>query len=129
VKTSELHAHLRQTQGFIDADPELVVFQRPTLSSDGAGGRVQTTNPVEPAQRIRVVPARTRSTSLVYTLPNGILISSKDYMLVGMPDLDVKAKDLFEVFGQGYQVSFVNPDREVATLAQLDLLGKTFRST
>ncbi len=114
----------RTTDHFIDADPSLIILQKVEEVADGAGGRTHVNVPRLP-QKARVIPARTRSTSLTYNLPNGQVVSSKDSLLVGPYNLIVEANDWFQFGEVAYQVTFIEPDREIQTLCQLDLLGKS----
>lgn len=130
MSKQELILHRRIHRAFIRSDYVMVSFNRMQNVSDGAGGRTKqpATFSVRP-QMVRVVPARSRSTSMIYTLPTGETVSSKDSMLIGEWDLDVQIKDWFMYEGMAFQVSFIRPERSTETLCQLDLLGPSYRST
>lgn len=125
-----------QTQAFIDQDAVMLVLNRPTSDSsrnDQAGGRLSLGtaghyNPLA-AQKVRIIPARSRSTSLTYTTPVGEIIESKDKILIGMPNLDVQHNDWFTWQGKAFTVIFIEPDRTYQTKVQLDLLGEGPRET
>lgn len=125
-----------QTQAFILQDPVMLVLNRPVSDSvrnDSAGGRLPfeeagESNPLA-AQQVRIIPARSRSTSLTYITPVGEVIESKDKILIGMPSLDVRAHDWFTWMGKAFVCVFIEPDRTYQTKVQLDLLGEGPRET
>jgi hypothetical protein len=118
----ELIVERRTTENFISADPSLITLHRVVEVSDGAGGRTDSDLP-RPPQRCRVIPARSRSTSLTYNLPNGMVVSSKDALLVGRWDMEIGTNDWFQMDTSAYQVTFIEPNRQFMTLCQLDLMG------
>jgi hypothetical protein len=130
LKSTELLLQRRQTTAWIEADAiELLLYREQTVK-DGAGGRKKTWAPLPNPQRCRVIPARSRSTSLTYTTLRGEVISSKDSLLVGRWDMDVNIGDQFHFGDSAWRVTYVEPDpHQYMTLCQLDELGKDFLET
>lgn len=128
MRADELLFQKRQTQAFVGADEFDVTFERIFETADGLGGRTETVEQLPP-QRVRIIPSKTRSASLTYTRPTGEVISSKDLLLIGDPDLDVQMTDTFTWQGQGFQISYIETNREYQTVCQVDQLGETERST
>lgn len=129
MRTAELVVHRRITRDFINADAVDLVFNRATVTSDNRGGRLRPLATALPApQRVRIIPARSRSSSLTYMLPSGTEVSTKDSLLIGMPELDVALKDWFEWMGTAQQVVFIASDRTFQTLCQLSTMGESGRT-
>lgn len=128
MSQAELILHRRNLDYFINTDYVMVSFNREAQTSDSMGGRLRNVDTIIAPQKVRVIPARSRSSSMVYTLPTGETLSSKDSLLLGRYDLDVEMKDWFVYEGNAFQVTFVRPERTTETICQLDLLGENWRS-
>lgn len=124
----------RQTDSFILVDPSMVVLHRSGGTgkpvSDGAGGRSFIGSYTTlAAQQCRIVPARSRSTNQVNTLPSGEEIVTKDWTLVARATFDILLNDWFTWGNQDFTVTFIYSDRRYQIQAQLDLMGQDFRES
>jgi hypothetical protein len=132
MKDMEQRMLQKQNEAYIDADATEVVLHRADKTvnrSDNAGGRLPGVDKPLFPQKVRIVPARSRSSSLTYTRPTGEIVESKDKLLIGMPDLDVEVHDWFNWAGRSHTVTYVEADRSTETVCQLDELGITERAT
>lgn len=126
----ELIIRRRLVKAFIFADPVSIRFTRATEPvRTEAGGFV----PGEPVmlnpQIARIVPSKRR-------FDNGLInseagdIPRTDYLLLGMPTLNVKVDDIFSWLGVQYTVTGIHPTRSESNpeaesiLCSIDLEGQ-----
>lgn len=112
ISPAELEIQKRQTQAFIDADPETVVFTPgEERVSDGAGGwTVKKGTPRDP-QVVRMIPTATDND--VIQSPEGRRVDIQ-YTVLGMPEATFERGDTFTWRGQEWKVDYLHqkPDYE-----------------
>lgn len=105
IAPGELAAQLVNTQSFIQGDSLDIVLTHRTSVPNGSGGYrlVSSTHPT--SQRLRLIPLQDvrvhRSTA------DGNMVIP-EYALLGMPDADIRRRDLFTLNGHSYEVVYVN---------------------
>lgn len=96
LSVAELTAQLLQTQAFIDADSVDLSVSRYAVSRVKGGGRRPTGSPTTLTRRARMIPA-----GEVREIPssNGTRSEQREWVLLGMPGLDIQEGDEFDYFG------------------------------
>lgn len=105
--------HVEQTEMFIDANPSTIILSRPTVTSDGAGGRVITASTARPAQTMRLVglsSARGGQAAPRVTV-DGVSVVPQ-FALIALPSADMLAGDQFMHKGRLHEVVFINENPE-----------------
>lgn len=113
---AEKDTRRRLTTEFIEANPRLVSFERPTMVDDGAGGLKPGAPDPLPPQRVRIV-APNRELPVRQTVDGRSIQPS--YTLVSDWDADIAAGDRLKADGVTYEVVYVQPDHLDATRAEL----------
>lgn len=109
ISPAELTAQRRTTEAFIRADGEVVILERSTFVSDGAGGSVRgAPAPLQP-QFMRLIPLQDGSPEQMTADGEAI---SPSYMLLGKHDADMERWDRFTRDGERYEVVSVNSNRQ-----------------
>lgn len=119
-----LALHLKATRVFIDMNPTELVFSRRPPIDDGNGGYTLGAATELSAQSCRVVGQNSRMVGLAgqRVSPNGS-IQSDTIVLVGLPEMDVRAKDKFLWEGQKYEVASIEKNPKWAIRAKAELRG------
>lgn len=112
LSPAELEMHMVATRAFIEADVETIILTRRTRIADGAGGFKYATPDVgQPEQYFRLIPQsdkvpEQRTSDGSYAVP--------EYVILGMPDANMKRYDRFIWKGQTWEISQIRnkPDYE-----------------
>lgn len=116
---AELKAQMRLSAAFIEADVRTVILQRRTRTDDGAGGTlVGEPVPVFP-QQMRLIPQEDGATAR--TTAEGET-ATPEFMLMGMPDVDMARFDEFVLDGTRYQIVYID-DRKYEVKGEVIRLG------
>lgn len=93
----EFLVNMANTMAFIAADPSVIVINRPTEISDGAGGKVTIDLVDAFPEIVRMIPqgADNATANPITQTTNGSL-DRPDFVMLGEPGLTVKRGDFFE---------------------------------
>lgn len=118
--TVELAIQRMNTDAFIRAWPETLVFNRSTKIADGQGG--WTVGPPQdlPPQQLAVLA---QNTQLEQRLTLDGQMVRPDYKLVGYFDANVQRGDWFSWRGNRYDVVYVYGNRDYETLVEVIFRG------
>lgn len=106
---AELAAQLRQTAGFIDADPSILSAERRTRLRVPGGGMVGSAEPATISWRCRLIPSPgVKPSPLSSAAPTADVV----FILLALPTMDILAGDTFTYEGRSYVVSYVDDTKD-----------------
>lgn len=117
---------------FIDQDPVVISFTRPTKTTTAAGGVVVSGTTTLDPQTFYFQPFKRRLTREYHYNPQSHgedKVEDVDYILIGSPDMDVQVEDYFTTTSGGrldagrYTVEFVSPRQWDRRLIGIRLRG------
>lgn len=111
----ELLMRQRNVVEFREADEVEVVLKRREKIPSAGGWKWGPEASLAP-QRVRIVPAKRRYSDETVNTEQGA-IPTWPYIILGAPDMDIKAGDTFTWDGDLYTVKSVETDREERTMA------------
>lgn len=106
MDTADLQTMASDIQEMIDDDPTSIEIVRGEETLD--------------AQTVTIIKSRSRARE--YASPAGEEVRS-DISVLGNISLDIQRNDRFVVSDVGYEVIFVDPNRDFQTLAEARILG------
>lgn len=120
----ELAMHVANTKAFIEEDAVDVILERPGRVSNGAGGFRETPPFHLPSQRVRVITLTAGSVGGVerLTLSSNRLVVP-DYVVLGIPELNVQRGDRLSLWGKTFEVVFVNDRPLYERKAEVAVIG------
>lgn len=101
---SVIDIHVEQTEAFIEANPVDLPITRAIRESDDMGGQLITSTEILSDQTVRVIELNPPQVRLT---PDGREIAI-NAAVVGLPDLDISADDVFEYNSRMYEVASVS---------------------
>lgn len=104
--TDTIYASKKSTEHFIDENPSDVVFMRATRARTSAGGFADGPRAPLPAQRVRLV-AQSGYLADQRVGAEGD-VSVPRFVVVGMPEVDMKKGDTFTHNDETFRISKVN---------------------
>lgn len=120
IAAGELELQRRLTLGFLLADAQQIILQRPVRTSDGAGGTVVSSTISLPPQTFRLLPSEDGATAR--TTAEGET-ATPEYMLLGRWDADLERFDEFQIGGRRFQVVFITENRQYESKGEVTYLG------
>lgn len=118
IPAAEAAVQRQLTAWFIAADVEAVVLERPTKTSNGAGGFKKTFAPLAP-QEMRLIP---QGSGVERNLEDGRVVAST-HVLMGNYGADMLRGDTFSLGGRDYEIVFINENREYEVKGEVILVG------
>jgi hypothetical protein len=104
LSAAELAAQIRQTAAFIEADPVDLSVSRQTVSRVPGGGVRVSGSPTTTTRRARLIPV---GDTTEIGSPNGSSAERREWVLMGLPGLDIREGDTFTYLGQSSVVASV----------------------
>lgn len=111
LSAAELAAQIRQTAAFIAADPVDLSVSRYAVARVPGGGKAPTGSPTITSRRVRMIPAGDVNE---VSSASGSHAERREWVLLGLPDVDIKEGDQFTYMGYGAKV-------ETVTVGQYEL--------
>lgn len=105
---------LQVTKDLIDNNPWEISFTRRAWERVPGGGQRQKDPQDLPSQRVYLGAVSADASYFVTVEGNRVMA---DYVIVGLPELDVEEKDSFELFDRTFEVVEIHPDRQYETRA------------
>lgn len=111
---------IRGTRSFIDDDPSTVELHQMEKRSDGSGGVVKIPSMNRNPLVVRVIPL-TRQARETLTI-DGVQVNV-EFILMAMPEDDVRTGDQFTARGRVFEVIHIQEKRLYQTKAELITVG------
>lgn len=105
IQDDLLREHIFATEALIITSGRMITTIRPTFVSDGAGGRGKIEEVVQPSKR-RFFGAVVQDAIPVQQSAGDMVVQR--YVLVGMPDDDIKKEDFFVIGPTRYDVEWID---------------------
>lgn len=96
IGATELAAQLIQTAAFIEADPVDLSVSRYAVLRVAGGGVSPSGSPTTTTRRVRMIPAGDVREVASF---NGSQAEQREWVLMGMPNLDIRENDQFTYLG------------------------------
>jgi hypothetical protein len=123
IPTTELAIQRRITKEFIGYDSVVVVLQRSTRVSDGAGGYLRQSPVSLPPQVMRLIPLSDRGAAAQRLTADGKM-AQPNYILMAEYSADLMRWDTFALNGERYDVLWVNQNTQYEKKAEVIYRGQ-----